>query len=792
MVKDDYYYHIRVDKLWRAFVNCTLKVAIGCVALGTALLAAPLNQQIKSTSATRLCFTQNNGQWHEDVQFRCNAGGAAVWICKDRVVYQFTRRIERAETELHFVTPSSLSPEIWNPKTDSFEQLVITARFANASPTAQVFGEAMMECKFNFFFGSDPARWRTDVPNYEAVTLRGVYDGVDLRFYADENGRLNYEYAIAPNVDQSQIAIKYEGLNQTITVDVSRATAQSEWGEVIGLLAIPASAAEFVGLHSDEMPSDAEANSLKSSSTLAGQLIYSTYLGGTSWDSGNGIAVDSSGSVYVTGHTFSSNFPTQSAIYGSSNGDWDMFVSKLSAAGNALVYSTYLGGSNYDVASGIAVDASGSAYVTGYTDSPNFPTQNAYDGSLNGGPSYPYDVSVLKLSSAGNELVYSTYLGGSNDDRGHGIAVDASGRAFLTGITASPNFPTQDAYDISFGSGLYDVFVSKFSESGNMLVYSTYLGGSGEDVGYGIALDDSGGAYVTGRTLSSDFPTQNALQSSSNGDWDAFVSKFSAAGNTLAYSTYLGGADWDSGNGIEVDASSGNAYVTGYTTSPNFPTQDAYDASFNGGAWDAFVTKFSHAGNVLDYSTFFGGSANEVGCDVAVDASGSAHVTGYTASSNFPSQNAYDGSHNGSWDVFVGKFTVAGNALVYSTFVGGTGEDYSFGIAVDGAGSAYFTGRTASSNFPTQNANFYSYSGGNFDAFLSKFGSLVCGDVDGNQIVTISDALYLINYIFSGGSAPMSLVAADPNCTENVNISDVVYLINYISSGGAAPCAACP
>ena len=233
------------------------------------------------------------------------------------------------------------------------------------------------------------------------------------------------------------------------------------------------------------------------------------------------------------------------------------------------------------------------------------------------------------------------------------------------------------------------------------LSYSTYLGGTGYDYGYGIAVDSQGCAYVTGYTNSSNFPTANAYDSSFNSSYDVFVTKFTASGNALVYSTYLGGSGNDCGYGIAID-SSGCAYVTGYTASSNFPTANPYQGTKAGGD-EVFVTKFSAAGNALSYSTFLGGSGNDYGWGIAVDSSGCAYVTGYTASSNFPTANPYQATCGGSYDVFVTKFTAAGSSLAYSTYLGGTGDDRGYGIAVDSSGCAYVTGYTASSNFPTAN-----------------------------------------------------------------------------------------
>jgi hypothetical protein len=352
--------------------------------------------------------------------------------------------------------------------------------------------------------------------------------------------------------------------------------------------------------------------------------------------------VDGSGSAYVTGLTFSTDFPTQNPHQTDQPG-YDVFVTKLSPAGSSLAYSTYLGGSDGETGKAIAVDASGSAYVTGQTFSTDFPTQDPYQTDQ---PSY--DAYVIKLSPSGNALLYSTYLGGNMGDLAEDIAVDGSGSAYITGITASTDFPTQNPYQTDQPSD--DAFVTKLSPSGHSLVYSTYLGGSGSDLGYGISVDGSGSAYVTGVTASTDFPTQDPYQENQPSD-DAFVTKFSPSGNSLVYSTYLGGNMPDRTEDIAVDGS-GAAYVIGGTLSTDFPTQDPYqtDQPFQ----DAFVTKLSASGNYFAYSTYLGGYLDEYGYGIAVDGSGSAFVTGQTNSMDFPTQNPYQTNQPGV-DVFVTK-----------------------------------------------------------------------------------------------------------------------------------------
>ncbi len=466
-------------------------------------------------------------------------------------------------------------------------------------------------------------------------------------------------------------------------------------------------------------------------------LSYSTYLGGSAADVGNAIAVDASGNAYVTGFTGSTNFPTKSPFQ-AALGSADAFVAKLDPTGSTLVYSTYLGGSAADFGNAIAVDATGNAYVTGNTASTNFPTKNPLQAASGGGT----DAFVAKLDPTGSALVYATLLGGVAEDTGNAIAVDASGNAYVTGFTNSANFPTKNPFQAALG-GARDAFVAKLNAAGSALVYSTYVGGSGEDFGNGIAVDSSGNAYATGNTASTNFPTKNPLQAASGGGTDAFVAKLDPTGSALVYSTFLGGSGSDSGNGIGVD-SAGNAYVTGSTTSPNFPTANPFQAtcgSCTGGQGNAFVAKLNAAGSALVYSTYLGGSGNgtdgDFGNGIAVDPSNNAYVTGFTSSRNFPLASAIQASllpqtctfdyYGTTYTIpcsntaFVTKLNPTGSPLVYSTYLGASGGNLENGrgIAVDAAGNAYVTGR-ATSNFLLTPGTFQTSPGGNDDAFVAK------------------------------------------------------------------------
>jgi hypothetical protein len=392
-------------------------------------------------------------------------------------------------------------------------------------------------------------------------------------------------------------------------------------------------------------------------------LAYSTYLGGSGFDQGSAIAVDAAGNAYVTGSATSTNFPTTPGAFQTAfgGGTGDVFATKLNRTGSALVYSTYLGGSEADLGQAIAVDSGGNAYLTGKTSSGNFPTTpGAYQTTFNGPPRFSSDAFVTKLNAAGTVLIYSTYLGGSADDVGYGIAVNAARTAFVTGHTSSANFPTTPGAYQTASAGSGDAFVTALNSSGSALAYSTYLGGSGFEIAYGIAMDAAGNVYVTGGTESSDFPTTlGTFQSAYGGGTnDAFVTKLktSGAGSAdLVYSTFVGGSGSEAGYKIAVDVN-GNAYVVGTTTSADFPTMNAFQPAF-GGFVDAFVTKLARTGSAIAFSTYLGGSDNDQGYGIALDASANVYVTGVTLSGNFPTTvGAFQPNFGGGIDAFVAKF----------------------------------------------------------------------------------------------------------------------------------------
>ncbi|MGI8992548.1 MAG: SBBP repeat-containing protein [Bryobacteraceae bacterium] len=381
-------------------------------------------------------------------------------------------------------------------------------------------------------------------------------------------------------------------------------------------------------------------------SAYGNQVVYCTYLGGSGDDRAFGVAVDRAGNAYVTGWTASTNFPVTGPFQAKLAGGRDAFVAKLNPTGNTLLYSTYLGGSDYDSGNAIAVDAAGSAYVTGDTSSLNFPVLGAFQAAKGG----QQDAFVAKLNPAGNALSYGTYLGRTSDDHGAGIAVDSLGNAYITGGTFSKNFPVANPVQGATG-GNQDAFVTKLGPSGKSLVYSTYLGGSGgtpglPESGNGIAVDSIGSAYVAGVTSSPNFPTTRGAfkTGSGGGNTDGFVSKLSPAGNTLAYSTYFGGSSVDAINAIALDVA-GNAYLAGSTASLDFPTARAYQSG-NRGSYNAFIAKMNSSGSGLIYSSYLGGTNSDSANGIAVDYLGNALLCGVASSSDFPALAAERGMSN--------------------------------------------------------------------------------------------------------------------------------------------------
>ncbi|MCX6361503.1 MAG: SBBP repeat-containing protein, partial [Armatimonadetes bacterium] len=512
----------------------------------------------------------------------------------------------------------------------------------------------------NYFIGKDPAQWRTNVPTYSRVKLTGVYPGIDLVTYgAGKSRTLEYDFVVKPGADPTQIRMAVSGAKSLRTVG-GRLVASTACGDVT--LNRPYAYQTIGGVRRQV----ACAFTLERN-TVAFQVAR--------YDAGRPLVVD----------------PT-------------------------LEYSTYLGASDQDYGTAVAIDGAGAAYVTGRSSSTTFPTTA---GAFNRARTGNYDAFVTKMAADGKSLAYSTYIGGTSKDQANAIAVDAAGSAFITGSTFSSDYPTTAGAYNTAPVDWTDVCITKLSPSGSSLVYSSYLGGAGDETAYGIAIDGAGAAYVTGSTLSADFPTTaGAFWTEHNDDEEAFVSKLSADGGSLVYSTFLGGESYGVGSAIAVDGT-GAACVAGQTGASDFPTTvDAYDRSLDGPS-DAFVTKLNADGSALVFSTLLGGSDDDYASGVALDGGGAAIVVGSTYSVDLPA-GGYDTSLGGLGDGFVAKLAAGGSSLVFATYLGGADYDDICAVAVDGAGAIYVAGYTSSTDYPTT-ADAYATKKLDYeDAFVTK------------------------------------------------------------------------
>jgi len=675
-----------------------------------------------------LYFIKNNGQVNKDVSFYERGAGHATFFTEDGLVLSLTKKESKADK-------ASFNEDVLGLRTKESAKTTteaVTLSFIGANARAKISSSDKMSGHVNYFVGNDKSKWQSNIPTYGTVTYKDVYKNIDIKFYGN-NKNIEHDVIVRPGGDFSNVKFAYSGIkglsvrdDGNLEVTLNHGTIIEEkpviYQEIKGERVLVEGSYKILKSDEGRFTYGFTVASYDKTKDLVIDpvLIYSTYLGGESGDSGVGITVDSAGYAYVTGQAFSFSFPLMNPIQASGSGD-DAFITKMNPAGTALIYSTYLGGFGPDVGNAIAVDSVGAVYVTGTTLSGDFPTMNPIQGSLAGfnGQS---DAFITKINPAGSALVYSTYLGGGSVEYGNAIAVDSAGAAYITGGTSSPfDFPLMNPIQGAL-SGSLDAFITKINPAGSALVYSTFLGGSGNDITHGIAVDSAGAAYITGETNALDFPTMNPIQGVNGGNMnqtDAFVTKINPAGSALIYSTYLGGLVSDRGLAIALDGT-GAAYVTGDTFSTDFPIVNPLQV-IQPTLEAAFVTKINATGAAFVYSTYLGGSSRDTGNGIAIDSAGAAYITGTTGSADFPVVNALQTAIAGANDSFVTKIDSTGSTLVYSTYLGGSLTDAANAIAVDSAGSVYITGTTNSTDFPLMNPVQVVF-GGLDDAFVTKIG----------------------------------------------------------------------
>jgi uncharacterized protein (TIGR03437 family) len=686
-----------------------------------------------------------------------------------------------------------------------------TALAMRFSTTVDPVNDGPVESRINSFVGKDANSWRTGMPAYSSVRYPNVSSGVDLSFYGSEGengpeGELEFDFRVSPGA--SLAGTRFE-------VQASGPLHLESDGLHAGDLLLKQPVAYQVGhsgirvpiacrylLKRNTVTFDVASYDHRLPLVIDPVLTYSTFLGGEENEGIRAIAADLQGNIYVAGATSSGNLPTsassfQPAFAGGLTASiqaGDAFVAKFNGANGSLMWLTYLGGSGNEFAAGLAVDPAGNVYVTGMTNSTNFPTtagaiQSVYHGGGGNFTAQAGDAFVAKLDTDGSKLIYSTYLGGKMDDEGLAIAVDATGNAYVTGATLSSDFPAtagalQTKYggtggQPTFGGGGFpvqsyvasgDAFVAKLNPTGTSLIYCTYLGGSLDDGVSSIAVDASGNAYIGGATVSSNFPTTaGAFQTRYKGlnlnqpignTGDAFVAKLNAAGSALIYSTLLGGSGDDAIMGLVIDGN-GNAYVSGFTSSTDFPvTSAAYQKNFKGPAailpvagglgrafvvGDAFAAKINPQGSALLYATLLGGTDDDSANGIAIDSEGNAYIAGNTNSNDFPvTSAAIQGKFGGSGgkvqplgDAFLVKLDPAGATLTYSTFLGGSSDDGAGGIVIDPSGNVWIAGATVSGNFPLAGGSQQTAFGGTAgtsDSFVSEITGLAAPVTNGPVI----------------------------------------------------------
>jgi hypothetical protein len=612
-------------------------------------------------------------------------------------------------------------------------EAAVRMTFVGAHRAPQVVGRGRLESVSNYLRGRDPSNWITGVPNFSQVVYRNLYDGVDLTFHASREGELEFDYLLEPGVDPSGIRLAYSGADALHVDRTGALVLRAGGGRIrqsppIVFQTLNGERRQLKASHvlhgANEVGFELKGYDPRAALLIDPVLTYSTYLGGSQDEFPIWSDIDDDGNFYVTGVTSSPDFPTTSGAYQTdyAGGD-DVFVTKLNRSGSGLLWSTYIGGTSFDVAIGLDVDRRGNVVVTGATGSTDYPTTpGVYQRDFAGGEA---DVFVTKLHRSGSRLLYSTLLGGSAEEAGFISFFDEDGNAYIEGETASADFPTTSrAFQTTYGGGPFDGFVTKLNRNGSALDYSTFIGGEGYDGAHDGWLDEDNNFYIDGPTESANFPTTpGAFQRTLNGPSDAFAAKLNPRGTAVHYSTYLGGSGFEDVTDMTIDRF-GNAFVPGITDSEDFPvTGGAFQTTF-GGVTDGFVAKLNRRGTGLEYATYLGASDFEIAGGVRVDRKGDAHIPGITSSPDFPvTADAFQGAYGGGpADAFVVRLNRKGSRLKFSSFLGGSGDDGSAGAGewLDDEGNFYVPGATDSPDFPVTSGAFQQTNNGGYDVFLVK------------------------------------------------------------------------
>ena len=679
-------------------------------------------------------FTENLGQINNDsIQF---------YGYHNSLTFQFT-------TSGYSMT---ISPE-------TGRSLTLSISFPGSNLVHPV-GENRLRHTSNYFYGTDQDNWISGVPNYETIRYQDIYDGIDIIFQLTSSG-LKYEFIVSPGADPDRISIHYEGCDELILSkqgdlniplqDIPHSIVENRpfsYQTINGIQEEVRSAFQILPDGGDSNTVQYDIGSFDTTLPLTiDPLISSSYFGGTRNEYCRGLAKDSENNIYVTGNTKSDDFPTTSGAYDeerNSAGDYrDVFVFKMNEDASELIYSTFVGGTKSEYNFGIGVDDLGQAFVTGRTASVDFPTTNGcYDDSHNGGGLMGNDLFLFGLTADGSDLLYSSYIGGSDDESDNTIFVDGDGYVYLSGPTASTDFPTTGGcYDDSYGGGNSDLYILKMNKAGSELEFSTYLGGEGFEVSMDILVDADGYVYITGSSNSQDFPTTPGCYDTTldESDSDIIICKLLSDGSDLVLSTFIGGSDYESGYAFAIDPE-GNICVTGETRSDDFPTSPGcLDDTFDGGTNDVVVFELDPQLSELQFSTYIGGTELDRAYELDLDPYGTIFISGNTESPNFPiGEVSYDTEPNGDDDCFLLSLRGDGKVLFYSTFFGGSGWELRQRVIHMKDTIVTMVCDTSSDDFPTKEGSYEEEFQGASDITISQF-SVPCpaGAID-NITPTIS------------------------------------------------------
>ncbi|MGD2089336.1 MAG: SBBP repeat-containing protein [Candidatus Aminicenantes bacterium] len=702
-----------------------------------------------------LYFIPNKGQVNKKAKFYAKTSRYTLWMTKEGLVFDSVRKVEathpapaghprrgtyKAYQEGKIAGPHS--PYLsYSPDSTKIERDVSRLVFLDVNKNPEIVPMEITRHKINYYIGSDPTKWQNGISTSGAVLYKDIYNNIDLKVYGNES-QVEYDWIVKPGGNPADIRLEYKNVKGTRIDKNGNLIIETKFGKLVHKK--PVSYQEIGMAHSAKRKANSKSvgaglracpkeqvyvdvTFIKLDKNTYGfkvqqfskeyeliiesvvSLEYSTYLGGSNDELYTRMFVDDFGQVHLTGYTYSYDFPIHNPYQGNKSISLDAILTKFNSTSSDLIFSTYFGGNSSEYFFAITVAGNGDIYIAGDTFSSDLPAINSRIGGK--------DVFIARFDSSGNFLA-GRYLGGTSEDRNLDIVLDGSNNLWATGFTRSSDFPIVNPYQSTL-SGSASVCVSKLTANLENIMYSTYLGGSGESVGWRIAVDNSGYFYVTGHTSSINFPLKNAWQNNhGGGQYDVFLTKFESDGSDLIFSTYLGGTGDEYSFGLVVE-NSGDIYVGGFTYSNDFPTINPFQ-EHNAGGQDIFISTFNSDGSQLIYSTYLGGTADDQHGRLVLDSSGYIYVSGNTGSSNFPTKDPYQPTKKGLDDAFFSILSPGGTDLIYSTFLGGSGWERCLNIDRDGSGNIYLAGETRSWDLPVLNS-FQPNSGGGQDFFVARF-----------------------------------------------------------------------